>query len=428
MPGFLSDRDLRRKILVVVGLVALYRVGVAVPAPGVSYDAVRACETASGSSALAGLVDMLSGGALLQLSVLSLGVIPYLTASIIVQLLGAVVPRLEQLRREGQSGQARVTQYTRYVTVGLAALQGIGLATLASSPGTLFPGCTASLLATDTIAAKALIVLAVTAGAMLVMWMGETITSRGIGNGVSMLIMVSILASMPGQMLAVLSSSGSLKTVVVAVIGVAVVAAVVFMELGQRRIPVQYSNGATVHSAARPAARSYLPLKVNMAGVVPVIFASSLLYLPVLIVSVSGSTSGWARWVSAHLSTGADPIYLSIYVLLIVFFTFFYTAITFNPVDTADDLARAGGFIPGYRPGLPTAMYLDYVLTRLGVPGSLYLAAVAIVPTLVLASPGSGMGALFGGTSLLIVVGVSLDTVKAARAQRAQSSYTALLT
>ncbi len=418
--------DLRTKVLFTLGMLALYRLGSHVPTPGVDYRSVQTCiETVQGNSVY-GLINLFSGGALLQLSVFALGVMPYITASIIIQLLTVVIPRLEALKKEGQAGQTKMTQYTRYLTVGLAVLQCTGIVALARVPGRLFQGCEEKIVPDQSIAVILTMILVMTTGTVMVMWFGELITERGIGNGMSLLIFASIISGFPAQFVAIYQSKGWFVVALVLLVALVTITAVVFVEQAQRRVPVQYAK-RQVGNKLYGGASTYIPLKVNMAGVIPVIFASSLLYIPQLIVSLSGSQSGWAQWVQRNFTSGSEPLYLLFYFLLIIFFAYFYVAITFNPVEVADDMKKYGGFIPGIRPGRPTAEYLNYVLTRLTFPGSLYLGIIAIIPFAGFAMLGVGQNFLFGGTSLLIMVGVGLDTVKQLQSQLQQRNYEGFL-
>ncbi|MDQ1306425.1 MAG: preprotein translocase subunit SecY [Actinomycetota bacterium] len=429
LAGFASifrTPDLRNKVLITLGLLALYRMGCFIPIPGVSYRSVQTCIDVVEGNSLYGLINLFSGGALLQLSVFALGVVPYITASIIIQLLTVVIPRLEALKKEGQSGQAKMTQYTRYLTVGLAVLQCTGIVALARSPGRLFQGCPEQLVPNQSIAVVLSMILTMTAGTVLVMWFGEIITDKGIGNGMSLLIFASILSAFPGQFATIFQTKGAFILGLVLLVALITICAVVYVEQAQRRVPVQYAK-RMVGNKLYGGASTYIPLKVNMAGVIPVIFASSLLYIPQLIVTLSGSQSGWAQWIQTNFTTGDKPIYLLTYFLLIVFFAYFYVAITFNPVEVADDMKKYGGFIPGIRAGKPTAEYLNYVLTRLTFPGSLYLGVIAIIPFAGFAMLGVGQNFLFGGTSLLIMVGVGLDTVKQLQSQLQQRNYEGFL-
>ena len=418
--------DLRKKILFTLGLFAIYRLGAVVPTPGVDYAAIQRCVDIVQDNSLYGLINLFSGGALLQLSIFALGIMPYITASIILQLLVVVIPRLEALKKEGSSGQAKITQYTRYLTIALAVLQGTTILTLARTPGRLFQGCNEELIPNQSIPLILSMIIALTAGTALIMWFGELITDRGIGNGMSLLIFVSIISTMPGQFLRILQEKGPLVFTVVCFVGLVVIAAVVYVEQAQRRIPVQYAK-RMVGSKMYGGASTYIPLKVNMAGVIPVIFASSLLYIPQLIVTLTGSQEEWAQWISRNLQDGSEPAYLIVYFLLIIFFAYFYVSITFDPVEVADNMKKYGGFIPGIRAGKPTAQYLDYVLTRLTLPGSIYLAVIAIIPFIAFGGLGLGQSFLFGGTSLLIMVGVGLDTVKQLESQLQQRNYEGFL-
>ncbi|WP_326607756.1 preprotein translocase subunit SecY [Streptomyces sp. NBC_01799] len=422
--------DLRKKLFFTLGIIVLYRLGSHVPIPGVSYENVQTCvDAASGSGGLLGLVNLFSGGALLQITVFALGILPYITASIILQLLTVVIPRLEALKKEGAAGQGKITQYTRYLTVALAVLQGTGLVATARS-GALFPNCQAAagIVPDDSIFTTVVMVLTITAGTACVMWLGELITERGIGNGMSMLIFISIASTFPGALWAVKQegkiADGWLSFGCVILIGFAMVALVVFVEQAQRRIPVQYAK-RMIGRKSYGGTATYIPLKVNQAGVVPVIFASSLLYLPALIAQFSHSNAGWATWITRNFVRGDHPFYVATYFLLIVFFAFFYVSITFNPEEVAGNIKQAGGFIPGIRAGRPTAEYLGYVLNRLTWPGSLYLGLIALVPTVAFASFG-GANQLTG-TSILIIVSVGMETVKQINSQIEQQSYEGFL-
>ncbi len=418
--------DLRKKILFTIFILGIYRLGAVVPTPGVNYSAIQKCITQTQDNSFYGLINLFSGGALLQLSVFALGIMPYITASIIIQLLVVVIPRLDALKQEGQAGQAKLTQYTRYLTIGLAILQSTAILALARTPGRLFQGCNEQLIPNQSITLIIVMIITLTAGTGMIMWFGELITDRGIGNGMSLLIFVSIIASFPGQLVAIFRVDGALTLAFTVAVGLVTIGAVVYVEQAQRRIPVQYAK-RMVGSREYGGASTYIPLKVNMAGVIPVIFASSLLYIPQLIVTLSGSQAGWAQWVSQNFTKGDEPLYLLAYFLLIVFFCYFYVAITFNPVEVADNMKKYGGFIPGIRAGKPTAEYLDYVLTRLTFPGSLYLAVIAIIPFVAFATLGVGNRFLFGGTSLLIMVGVGLDTIKQLESQLQQRNYEGFL-
>ena len=418
--------DLRKKLLFTLGIIVLFRVGSVIPIPGVSYQAVKTCLDQAQSNQLLSLVNLFSGGALLKLSIFALGIMPYITSSIILQLLVVVIPRLEMLKEEGQSGQAKITQYTRYVTIGLALLQATSILTLARTPGRLIQGCNEDLIPSDDILLFVVMIIVLTAGTAMIMWLGELVTGKGVGNGMSILIFTSIIATTPGQLYNIGIAQGNWTLFGVVAVGVITIAGVVFVEQAQRRIPVQYAK-RMVGRKTYGGSSTYLPLKVNMAGVIPVIFASSLLYIPSLIVNLSGSTDGWAQWISANFTRGEEPLYLLAYFILIIFFAYFYVSITFDPVKTAEDFKKYGGFVPGYRAGKPTADYLRYVQNRLMLPGSLYLALIALIPFFAFAQLNVTNRFIFGGTSLLIMVGVGLDTVKQIESQLQQRSYEGFL-
>lgn len=427
--------DLRRKILFTLGLLALYRAGASLPSPGVSYKNVQECvELVSGgdSAGIYQLINLFSGGALLQLSVFAIGIMPYITASIIIQLLRVVIPRFEELHKEGQAGQTKMTQYTRYLSIALAILQATGLVALASR-GQLLRGCQKDILDNNGIFGMIIIVLVMTAGAALVMWFGEQITERGIGNGMSLLIFAGIAARIPTEGKSILDNRGGLVFSLVCVAAFFIIIAVIFVEQGQRRIPVQYAK-RVVGRKMYGGSSTYLPLKVNQAGVIPVIFASSLLYLPNLIAQLTSSTnnpnpSWWQEIIQKYLVNPGNPVYIAIYFGLIVFFTYFYVAITFNPEERADEMKKFGGFIPGYRPGKPTADYLNFVLSRITLPGSIYLGLVAVLPNLFLdiGASGANQNLPFGGTAVLIMVSVGLDTVKQIESQLMNRNYEGFL-
>jgi preprotein translocase subunit SecY len=422
----LRTPDLRRKILFTLGLLAIYRLGSVLPTPGVDYAAIQRCIDVVQDNSVYALINLFSGGALLQLSVFALGIMPYITASIILQLLTVVIPRLEMLKKDGNAGQAKITQYTRYVTIGLAILQSTAILSLARTPGALFSGCNEELIPNQAIWVILVMVIVMTAGTAVIMWFGELITERGVGNGMSLLIFTSIIAVIPSQFASILGSRGSFAFIMTLVVGLFIVAAVVFVEQGQRRIPVQYAK-RMVGRKMYGGTSTYIPLKVNMAGVIPVIFASSLLFLPTLLVQLTGSQAEWAQWVQQNFTAGTGTWYMATYFLLIIFFTYFYVSITFNPTDVADNMKKYGGFIPGIRAGKPTAEYLEYVLARLTAPGSLYLGLVAVLPMFAFGYLNVAQDFVFGGTSLLIMVGVGLDTVKQIQAQLQQRNYEGFL-
>ncbi len=427
--------DLRKKLLFTLMILAIFRLGSQWPSPGIDYTAVSRCLSgvnAAGQNGFLSMANLFSGGALLQLSIFALGIMPYITASIIIQLLTVVIPRFETLKQEGQAGTTKLTQYTRYLTIGLAVLQSSTLITFARNPQSLFgnsPGCT-TILHDDSVVTIVIMVLALTAGTGLIMWLGELITDRGIGNGMSLLIFTSIASRFPSSLWGIKESKGWGSFLLVILLGVFVMAAVIFVEQSQRRIPVQYAK-RLVGRQMYGGTATYIPLKVNMAGVIPVIFASSLLALPSMVAQFNQTNTEdrapWVAFVQDNLTRGDHPIYMAVYTALILFFTFFYVSITFNPTEVADNMKRYGGFIPGIRAGRPTAEYLGYVLNRITVPGAIYLAIISLIPLVALAYLGADANFPFGGTSILIIVGVGLDTVKQIQSQLQQRHYEGFL-
>ena len=423
--------DLRRKLLFVLSIIVIFRLGSQIPAPGVHVANVEKCVdlAASGSNAqLYSLVNLFSGGALLQLTVFALGIMPYITASIILQLLVVVIPRLEALKKEGQAGQTKITQYTRYLTLGLAVLQATGIVALARSGQLL--NCDKELyplLHDDGTATFLVMVVTMTAGTAVIMWLGEQITERGVGNGMSILIFTQVVATFPASLWSVQKQQGWWTFGVVFAIGLVIIAAVIFVEQAQRRIPVQYAR-RMVGRKMFGGSSTYIPLKVNQAGIIPVIFASSLMYLPAMLVSFNPEAdSWWAGFVNDYLADTGSATYMIIYFALIIFFTYFYVSITFNPEEVADNMKKYGGFIPGIRAGKPTQDYLSYVLSRITAPGALYLGIVALIPLIAFAMIGADQNFPFGGTSILIMVGVALDTVKQIESQLQQRNYEGFL-
>ncbi len=413
--------DLRRKLLFTISIMVIFRIGSFIPAPGVDYKAVQ--NFVLPENDLLGLINLFSGGALLQLSVFALGIMPYITASIIAQLLRVVIPHFEALHKEGQAGTAKLTQYTRYMTIGLGLLQATTIVTLARTEQ-LLPGL--NPLRDDAIWTSFLMILTLTAGTGVVMWLGELITERGIGNGMSLLIFTSIAASFPSALWQIASSNnGIVKFIIVMAIIIAIIGLVVFVEQSQRRIPVQYAK-RMVGRKMYGGSSTYIPIKINMANVIPVIFASSILAIPGLAAQFGDQEKAWVGWIARNFADGSKPMYLIVFMAMIIFFAFFYTAITFNPDEVADNMKTYGGFIPGYRAGRPTAEYLDYVITRITTAGSLYLAVVALIPTVALAIMGV-TNIPFGGTSIIIVVGVGLETVKQIDSQLQQRHYEGFL-
>jgi preprotein translocase subunit SecY len=419
--------DLRKKLLFVLLAVVIFRLGSQIPTPGVNVSNVHECfAQTQGKGGIYGLINLFSGGALLKLTIFALGIMPYITASIILQLLVVVIPRLETLKNEGQAGQTKITQYTRYLTLALAILQATGIVALARS-GTLLSGCNLPLLYNGgQLLTMILMVVTMTAGTAVIMWLGELITDRGIGNGMSILIFTQIVATFPASLWAVKVSRGWWVFGLVTAIGLVLVAAVIFMEQGQRRIPVQYAR-RMVGRKMFGGSSTYIPLKVNQAGVIPVIFASSLLYLPALAAQFGGGTSAWSTFISTYLVRGDHPLYMAAYFMMIIFFTYFYVAITFNPVEVADNMKKYGGFIPGIRAGKPTEEYLNYVLSRITLPGSLYLGLISLIPLIAFVLVQANTNFPFGGTSILIMVGVALDTVKQIESQLQQRNYEGFL-
>jgi len=413
-----SVADIRKKIAFTAAMLLLYRLGAYIPAPGVDLNAVKELENNFGGGGILNLLNSFSGGSLSRLSLFALGIMPYITASIILQLMTVVVPSLEKLQKEGEVGQQKITQYTRYLTVGLAFAQSFGYVYLFKSFGSASGN---NFLGSITGAKLLLIVVSLTAGCTLLMWLGELITQRGIGNGISLMIFASIVSGLPNGIQGWWENPDQVFVVMMPFLALAVIVAIVFVQEGQRRIPVQYAK-RIVGRKMTSGGSTYLPLRVNMAGVIPVIFAASIMAFPPTIGQLLNtpaaldfaaffSPSGWAYVVGE--------------VFFIVIFTYFYTAVTFNPVDQADNLKKYGGFIPGVRPGRPTAEYLDRILSRLTFPGALYLGAVAALPTIMLSQTSANFA--FGGTSILIVIGVALETVKQLEAQLMMRNYEGFL-
>jgi preprotein translocase subunit SecY len=418
--------DLRRKLLFVLMIITVFRAGSQIPAPGVNVANVQSCITDIDNQGIYNLINLFSGGALLQLTIFALGIMPYITASIILQLLVVVIPRLEALKKEGQSGQTKITQYTRYLTLGLALLQATGIVALARS-GSLLAGCDKPLLHSNSTSTFLVMVITMTAGTAVIMWLGELITERGVGNGMSILIFTQVIATFPTTLWAVGQDKGWWTFSLVVAIGLVIVAAVIFIEQAQRRIPVQYAR-RMVGRKMFGGSSTYIPLKVNQAGVIPVIFASSLLYLPAMAAQFNqNSDTAWTRFINNYLVRGNHPLYMLTFFLLIVFFTYFYVSITFNPEEVADNMKKYGGFIPGIRAGKPTEDYLSYVLSRITLPGSLYLGLIALIPLIALVLVNANQNFPFGGTSILIMVGVALDTVKQIESQLQQRNYEGFL-
>ncbi len=429
--------DLRNKILFTLAIMAIYRLGTHLPSPGIDYGLVQQCQqTASASSSILGMANLFSGGAMMQLSVFALGIMPYITAAIIVQLLTVVIPRFEELKKEGQAGQTKMTQYTRYLTIGLAVLQASTLVVIAREPARLFGGTCTTIMPDDGIGTLVLLVLTLTAGTGLIMWLAELITEKGIGNGMSLLIFVSIAATFPSS-LSVIYQQSVTTFVLVMIMGLAIITAVVYVEQSSRRIPVQYAK-RMVGRRQYGGTSTYIPLKLNMANVIPIIFASSILMLPQMVANFSRPTDptateqpGWVTFIDRYLSMGMGGagthwVYMVIYTAMIIFFTFFYVGVTFQPTEVADNMKRYGGFIPGIRAGRPTAEYLQYVSNRITTPGALYLAILSLIP-LIAFNVLNVSDFPLGGASILIIVGVGLQTVLQIESQLQQHDYEGFL-
>jgi preprotein translocase subunit SecY len=404
--------ELRRRVLFTAVIFALYRLGSWMPAPGVNSESISRAFSGQGGTVL-GLLNLFSGGALSKFSLFALGIMPYITASIILQLLTVAIPKLEQLQKEGESGYAKINQYTRYLTVALSAVQALGWTYLFHRQGNL-PG---------NLGRFTLIVMTLTAGSVLLMWLGELITKRGVGNGISLLVFASIITGLPGGIRAWINGSAS-ERLFFPLVALAVIVSVVFVQEGQRKIPIQYAK-RVIGRRMTAGGSTYMPLRVNMAGVIPVIFAAAILAFPPTIAYFFPGTQHFIN----HNFNGISTSYLTLETLLIIGFTFFYTAVQFNPIDQADNLRKHGGYIPGIRPGPPTAQYLDRVMTRLTLPGALFLAVVAVFPALFIKYSGfsHATSRALGGTSILIVVGVALDTMRQMQSQMMMRSYEGFL-
>jgi preprotein translocase subunit SecY len=425
--------DLRKKVLFTIFILAVFRLGQQLPTPGVSQSALTTCANLSKSSGVFQLINLFSGDSITRLAVFALGIMPYIIATTIIQLLATVIPRLETLRQEGQTGQAKMTQYSRYLTIGLAILQSTGIIALARSGELLGTTCPKPLIPNPSIFTISTMVVIMTAGTAVIMWLGELVTDRGIGNGMSVMIFTQIIAVVPSQLLNVYRDKGGPTFAIVMIMAVALVAFIALMEQAQRRIPIQYAK-RMVGRRMYGGTSTYIPLKINQAGVMPVIFASSLLYIPQLVAQLFGTKvdgtladTGWSGWVNTNLVFGDKPAYAVSYFVLLVFFTYFYVSITFNPTEVADNMKRSGGFIPGIRPGGPTAGYLSHVLSRLTAAGSLYLACIALIPLVAVGLLDANQQFPLGGTSILIMVGVGLDTVKQLESQLQQRNYEGFL-
>jgi preprotein translocase subunit SecY len=428
--------DLRNKVLFTVFMLVLYRFGSFLPVPGIDQNAVTAIEDQAREGGVLAFLQLFSGRALTRFSLFALGIMPYITASIIMQILTVVIPKLQEWQQQGAVGQRKTTQWTRYLTIGISVLQSTGLVFLFHNGGGGLVGSQSNLDLVPTFNPQVvlLIVLTFTAGSALLMWMGELITNRGIGNGMSLIIFCSVVSGLPSAFSAVYAAdNGTVKLIIFLAFFLVLLVFIVFIEQGQRRIPVQFAK-RVVGRRMYAGQSTYIPLKVNQAGVVPIIFASAVINLPVLLSQVLPS-SGWgasvSEWINNNLANTVNPFYLAVLGLLIVGFTYFYTAIAFDPVQQADNLRKQGGFIPGIRPGPQTESYLAKVLNRITLPGAIFIAILAILPTilvrLLLGAQGSGAAYSIGGTSLLIAVGVALETMKQVDSQLMMRNYEGFL-
>ena len=428
----LKTKELRNKILFTLGIIIIYRIGSFIPTPGVDYKVVQQClgSMDSTSENFIGLVNLFSGGAMLQLSIFALGVMPYITASIVIQLLRVVIPRFEALHKEGQSGEAKLTQYTRYLTIGLAVLQSTTILVTARS-GALFNYRCSQVVPDGSVWNLVVMVLIMTGGTGLIMWMAELITDKGLGQGMSILIFMSICSGFLPQLWEIgwgTKGTDGNWAKFAAVVGVLLVIMilVIYVELSQRRIPVQYTR-RMIGRKMYGGSSTYLPLKINMSGVIPPIFASSILAIPTLIAQFGKSDQSWVKWINSNLANTTSVWYIALYALMIVFFCFFYTEITFNPDETADNMKQYGGFFPGIRAGSATSRYLSYVMNRLNTVGAVYLLFVALIPTVLIMALDLNTKLPFGGTTILIIAGVGLDTLSQAKAQTEQFQYAGFL-
>ena len=428
----LKTKELRNKILFTLGIIIIYRIGSFIPTPGVDYKVVQQCLGSMNSTSenFIGLVNLFSGGAMLQLSIFALGVMPYITASIVIQLLRVVIPRFEALHKEGQSGEAKLTQYTRYLTIGLAVLQSTTILVTARS-GALFNYRCSQVVPDGSVWNLVVMVLIMTGGTGLIMWMAELITDKGLGQGMSILIFMSICSGFLPQLWEIgwgTKGTDGNWAKFAAVVGVLLVIMilVIYVELSQRRIPVQYTR-RMIGRKMYGGSSTYLPLKINMSGVIPPIFASSILAIPTLIAQFGKSDQSWVKWINSNLANTTSVWYIALYALMIVFFCFFYTEITFNPDETADNMKQYGGFIPGIRAGSATSLYLSYVMNRLNTVGAVYLLFVALIPTVLIMALDLNTKLPFGGTTILIIAGVGLDTLRQAKAQTEQFQYAGFL-
>lgn len=428
-----SITELRGKILFTIGMLVVYRIGSYVPAPGIDQNAVSAIKQSAEEGGVLAFLSLFSGKALTQFALFALGIMPYITASIIMQILTVVIPKLQQWQEQGAVGQRKITQWTRYLTIAISVIQSTGLVYLFNNGGfTNDPNLV--LVPNFGVFRVSLIVLTLTAGTALLMWMGESITQRGIGNGMSLIIFASVVSALPSTGAQVKATAGWGGIALVIGMMIVMVLLVVFIEQGQRRIPVQFAK-RVVGRKMYGGQSTYIPLKVNMSGVIPIIFASAVLNLPVLLSQVLPQDTGWGssvtRWINDNLQSGTSPYYLLFYGLLILGFSYFYTAIAFDPVQQADNLRKQGGFIPGIRPGPQTERYLAKVLNRITLPGAVFIAFLALGPAILIASILSDVdgqiGYNFGGISILIAVGVALETMKQIDSQLMMRNYDGFL-
>ena len=428
----LKTKELRNKILFTLGIIIIYRIGSFIPTPGVDYTVVQQCvgKMNNASENFIGLVNLFSGGAMLQLSIFALGVMPYITASIVIQLLRVVIPRFEALHKEGQSGEAKLTQYTRYLTIGLAVLQSTTILVTARSGALVNYQCS-QVVPDGSVWNLVVMVLIMTGGTGLIMWMAELVTDKGLGQGMSILIFMSICSGFLPQLWEIgwgTNGTDGNWGKFAAVVGtlLVIMILVIYVELAQRRIPVQYTR-RMIGRKMYGGSSTYLPLKINMSGVIPPIFASSILAVPTLIAQFGNSDQSWVKWINSNLANTTSVWYIALYALMIVFFCFFYTEITFNPDETADNMKQYGGFIPGIRAGSATSNYLSYVMNRLNTVGAVYLLFVALIPTVLIMALNLNTKLPFGGTTILIIAGVGLDTLRQAKAQTEQFQYAGFL-
>ena len=428
----LKTKELRNKILFTLGIIIIYRIGSFIPTPGVDFTVVQQCvgKMNNASENFIGLVNLFSGGAMLQLSIFALGVMPYITASIVIQLLRVVIPRFEALHKEGQSGEAKLTQYTRYLTIGLAVLQSTTILVTARS-GALFNYQCSQVVPDGSVWNLVVMVLIMTGGTGLIMWMADLVTDKGLGQGMSILIFMSICSGFLPQLWEIgwgTNGTDGNWGKFAAVVGtlLVIMILVIYVELAQRRIPVQYTR-RMIGRKMYGGSSTYLPLKINMSGVIPPIFASSILAVPTLIAQFGNSDQSWVKWINSNLANTTSVWYIALYALMIVFFCFFYTEITFNPDETADNMKQYGGFIPGIRAGSATSNYLSYVMNRLNTVGAVYLLFVALIPTVLIMALNLNTKLPFGGTTILIIAGVGLDTLRQAKAQTEQFQYAGFL-